>query len=121
HQSAEVNASTDSPPSWFGDRSRVHRLAPLPIVGRGARIGRRKRRRRQLDRPPVSGRIHMRALHCSIRLTAMTVIGFVACTSTADPNATRASGTPLGSSGVPDTGELPDLIVDAKATQNNWI
>lgn len=43
-----------------------------------------------------------------------------ACTATDSPLAVRATGA-ARSSGVPYTAELPDLIVDSKATQNNWV
>src|SRR6478672_7533347 len=45
-----------------------------------------------------------------------------ACTRS-EPTAVRATVPlkPLLSSGVPDTSALPDLIVDGKATQNNWV
>jgi hypothetical protein len=46
----------------------------------------------------------------------------LACTATDTP--TRAELTPtdaLRSSGTPDTSALPDLIVDSKSTQNNWV
>ena len=33
----------------------------------------------------------------------------------------RGAAGPLASSGVPDLDGLPDLIVDSKATQNNWL
>lgn len=83
--------------------------------------GPRNGSRRKFNRVVLTRRIHMRALHGYITLTAMTVIGLVACSSTEYPSAMRAPGAALRSSGVPYTGELPDLIVDSKATQNSWI
>ncbi|MFL5618958.1 MAG: lysyl oxidase family protein [Gemmatimonadaceae bacterium] len=46
----------------------------------------------------------------------------IACTAT--DTLTRAALTPtsaLRSSGTPNTSALPDLIVDSKSTQNNWV
>ena len=53
----------------------------------------------------------------------IALLGAVACARTEQPTAIRPSSTgpALKSSGVPDTSALPDLIVDSKATQNNWI
>src|SRR5947209_520893 len=47
----------------------------------------------------------------------------LACARGDQPTALRRapSGGPLLSSGVPDTSALPDLIVDGKSTQNNWL
>jgi hypothetical protein len=44
------------------------------------------------------------------------------CASQVDrPTAVQSSAPAARSSGVPDTDGLPDLIVDSKTTQNNWI
>ena len=55
---------------------------------------------------------------------AVVVVGVaVACATTEAPTSTTAfsPGAAVRSSGVPDTAALPDLIVDSKATQNNWV
>ncbi len=53
---------------------------------------------------------------------AFITLGLVAaCATTESPTSTAAPGSATRSSGVPYTGALPDLIVDAKATQNNWV
>jgi len=52
---------------------------------------------------------------------AISFSGLIACTSVDNPNGVRSPGAVLRSSGVPYTAEPPDLIVDSKATQNNWI
>src|SRR5438045_7998659 len=60
--------------------------------------------------------------HLSVSLVlAAAFLG--ACTRTEQPTAVRAAVPlrPLLSSGAPDTSALPDLIVDSKATQNNWV
>lgn len=61
-----------------------------------------------------------------IALTTVAVtLGLSAACSTPDqtPAAPQleAAGERLASSGTPDLSALPDLIVDAKATQNNWL
>src|SRR5918912_1302740 len=44
------------------------------------------------------------------------------CASQVDrPTAVQSSAPAAHSSGVPDLDGLPDLIVDSKTTQNNWI
>jgi hypothetical protein len=44
------------------------------------------------------------------------------CASQVDrPTAVQSSAAVARSSGVPDTDGLPDLIVDSKTTQNNWV
>jgi len=53
-------------------------------------------------------------------LSAVALVGSLAC-STENPAALRSPGSAVRSSGVPYTAEPPDLIVDSKATQNNWI
>jgi hypothetical protein len=63
-------------------------------------------------------------MHPGIRsacLATISLTALVACTAVDNPNGVRSPGTVLRSSGVPYTAELPDLIVDSKATQNNWI
>ena len=57
-----------------------------------------------------------------LRSTALAVVAVALACSTVD----RSTGIPSAraprlSSGVPDTAALPDLIVDAKATQQNWL
>src|SRR6476646_9173226 len=59
------------------------------------------------------------ATRTAIGAVVLVVIG--ACSSTDKPTAIHAPAVSLKSSGVPYTAELPDLIVDSKATQNNWI
>ena len=44
-----------------------------------------------------------------------------ACSTSERPTSPLAPGVALRSSGVPYTGALPDLIVDSKSTQNNWL
>jgi len=54
-------------------------------------------------------------------LAAAVLLAITACTGV---DKTTSVQTPVGSlksSGVPNVGALPDLIVDAKATQNNWV
>jgi Lysyl oxidase len=60
----------------------------------------------------------------SARWTVIGLVAFAAVTACSDspgPGAVLFPGAALKSSGVPNVGELPDLIVDSKATQNNWI
>ena len=52
---------------------------------------------------------------------AAVLLAITACTGVDKPTALQAPYASLKSSGVPNVGALPDLIVDAKATQNNWI
>jgi hypothetical protein len=52
---------------------------------------------------------------------AMLVLISTACGVGDTTTALKAPDNALRSSGVPYTAELPDLIVDAKATQNNWL
>lgn len=56
-------------------------------------------------------------------LAAAVVVIAAACATNETPTSSSAlsAGVALRSSGVPDTSALPDLIVDSKATQNNWI
>ncbi|MDQ3950227.1 MAG: lysyl oxidase family protein [Gemmatimonadota bacterium] len=59
-----------------------------------------------------------------ITLSALAVIATVAACAVADHptgSAFDRDAAPTFSSGVPDTDGFPDLIVDAKATQNNWL
>ena len=62
-----------------------------------------------------------------MRIHAIAVAGglllFTACAGQPDhPTAVQSAHVTLAaSSGVPDTSALPDLIVDSKATQNNWV
>jgi lysyl oxidase len=61
-------------------------------------------------------------MHAS-KLSVLTAAAFlVACASPADqPTSLRPISQVAHSSGVPDLDGLPDLIVDSKTTQNNWI
>ena len=54
---------------------------------------------------------------------AAVVLAAAACAVADTPTSTTTlAPAPLArSSGVPDTSALPDLIVDSKATQNNWV
>lgn len=52
---------------------------------------------------------------------AITLIAACAATESPTSSSLRAPDDLLASSGVPYTGALPDLIVDSKATQNNWV
>ena len=57
-------------------------------------------------------------------IVATMFLGVAAACATSDTptNApTLSPGSVVRSSGVPYTAELPDLIVDSKATQNNWL
>lgn len=54
-------------------------------------------------------------------LALAAFLTLAACSAADNPTAVRAPLVPLRSSGVVDTSALPDLIVDAKSTQNNWI
>jgi hypothetical protein len=66
----------------------------------------------------------MRRNTLSRLITASTVLGVVAACATTDTTTSTPTLTPgsaVHSSGVPYTAELPDLIVDGKATQNNWV
>jgi hypothetical protein len=61
-----------------------------------------------------------RSLHGLVALAALTLVA--ACADDGSPTAVSlAPSRPAFSSGVPDTSALPDLTVDAKATQNNWV
>src|SRR5256885_114048 len=53
-------------------------------------------------------------------IAAVLVIA-AACSTSERPTNPIAPGVALRSSGVPYTGAPPDLIVDSKATQNNWL
>ena len=61
----------------------------------------------------------MRFADLRVSLTAVALL--TACSITDQSTAVRTPGGAVRSSGVPYTAELPDLIVDSKATQNNWI
>jgi Lysyl oxidase len=54
-------------------------------------------------------------------LGIVAFLTLAACSATDNPTTVRAPSIVLRSSGVVDTSALPDLIVDAKSTQNNWI
>jgi hypothetical protein len=54
-------------------------------------------------------------------LSIIAIALTTACSATDKPTAIHPPAASLKSSGVPYTDGLPDLIVDAKATQNNWI
>jgi len=54
-------------------------------------------------------------------LAAATVFTAMACTSADKPTSPLVAGSSLKQGGVVDTAVLPDLIVDSKATQNNWL
>jgi hypothetical protein len=57
----------------------------------------------------------------TVSASIATALLLTACSTADQSTAVRAPNAPLKSSGVPYTGELPDLIVDAKATENNWL
>lgn len=63
----------------------------------------------------------MRVSPALLCFTAAAAFAAAACATTDQPTAVSAPGRPVLSSGVPDTGALPDLIVDAKATTQNWV
>ena len=52
---------------------------------------------------------------------AFMALAAAACSTTDQPTAAVTPPPPAFSSGVPNLGGLPDLIVDEKATQQNWI
>jgi hypothetical protein len=61
-----------------------------------------------------------------MRVTPLVIAGAIvllaSCAVTTDqPTELRSIGSIALSSGVPDTDGLPDLVVDEKATQNNWL
>ena len=65
----------------------------------------------------------MRTVTLPALIVTSIVLGVAACATSDAPTSTTALA-PVGavtSSGVPYTAELPDLIVDSKATQNNWL
>ena len=65
----------------------------------------------------------MRTVTLPALIATSLLIGAVACSMKEVPTGST-SLAPAGaakSSGVPYTAELPDLIVDSKATQNNWL
>ena len=71
--------------------------------------------------PNVRG--HMRTVTLPALIATSLLIGAVACSMKEVPTGST-SLAPAGaakSSGVPYTAQLPDLIVDSKATQNNWL
>ena len=61
----------------------------------------------------------MHFAHLSTCIAAAVLL--TACSTADQSTAIRAPNAPLKTSGVPYTAELPDLIVDAKATENNWL
>jgi hypothetical protein len=61
----------------------------------------------------------MRFAHCRVSIVAAALL--TACSVADQSTSVRAPTESLKSSGVPYTAELPDLIVDAKSTQNNWV
>ena len=63
----------------------------------------------------------MRPITSSFALATVVALAAIACTPSDRPTAPIAREISLKSSGVPDRTGLPDLIVDAKSTQNNWI
>jgi len=64
--------------------------------------------------------MHRHLRTCS--LLATIVFGLACATSEAPTSTpTLQPGAATRSSGVPDLSALPDLIVDSKATQNNWV
>lgn len=60
--------------------------------------------------------------HRSIQVVsaALVAVALTACGVADAPSAIRSTSAER-SSGVPYTAELPDLTVDSKATQNNWV
>lgn len=65
----------------------------------------------------------MRVVTLPVAILAVVVLGAAAC-ATGETPTTSSPLAPIGaarSSGVPYTAELPDLIVDSKATQNGWV
>jgi len=54
-------------------------------------------------------------------LGIVAFLTLAACSAGDNPTTVRAPLVSLRSSGVVDTSALPDLIVDAKSTQHNWI
>jgi len=62
----------------------------------------------------------MRSIISSFVLAAAVALA-AACASSDKPTSPLTPGTSVRQGGVPNTAELPDLIVDSKATQNNWI
>src|SRR4051812_4090962 len=54
-------------------------------------------------------------------LVAAVLCGATACAPSETPTSLFAPHTSLKQGGVPDTHALPDLTVDSKSTQNNWI
>lgn len=61
----------------------------------------------------------MRFAHYRVSLVAAALL--TACSVADQATSVRAPTGSLKSSGVPYTAELPDLIVDSKSTQNNWV
>jgi hypothetical protein len=54
-------------------------------------------------------------------LAATVMLAITACSTSETPTKPLTPTAALKSSGVPYTGAPPDLIVDTKATQNNWL
>jgi hypothetical protein len=63
----------------------------------------------------------MRPVFSSFTLAAVVLIAALACTTGEKPTSPLVPGGSVRQGGVPDVSALPDLIVDSKATQNNWI
>jgi hypothetical protein len=63
----------------------------------------------------------MRPINSSFALAAAVVLSVAACAPSDKPTSPLVAGNSVKQGGVPDVSELPDLIVDSKATQNNWI
>src|SRR5437867_5015906 len=65
-------------------------------------------------------------MRCHMRVSVVAFAGaallLAACSTSPDRPELRSAGNRVAkSSGVPDLDGLPDLIVDSKTTQNNWI
>src|SRR5205823_5235637 len=80
------------------------------------------RTRRRVARPAFAKRGFMRRLLPAV-VTSLIVLVLAACSNTETLTGApgRVPHRALLSSGVPNTGALPDLIVDGKSTQNNWV
>src|SRR5206468_12201643 len=80
-------------------------------------VGRHQSANTQLHRESAQ---MTRSLLCAP--VAAVLFATVACVRSEQPTSVRmAAAPPLFSSGTVDTSALPDLIVDSKATQNNWL
>src|SRR5215212_6148362 len=58
-------------------------------------------------------------MHRFIPLLALAILA--ACVDSNRPTGITTHGTPAFTQNAVDTSALPDLIVDAKSTQNNWL